>query len=104
MRSAPPPPAVFNVAGVTDTLADSASHPIVRSASAFHLLNHSPSAVDPNEFLTHFNSLYPLPQLQLWTSVSPPSAHLSKVISTLLGQRLGLPLWMTALVLPPGKT
>jgi hypothetical protein len=100
-RSAPP--AVFHVAGVSNTLADVASRPIVRSATEFHLLSKSPSPVVPNEFLNHFNSLYPLPQMQLWHSVPPPSVHLSNVISTLRGQRLALPQWTTALGPPLGE-
>ena len=49
---------------------------------------------DP-EFLTHFNSKFPLPQNLSWRLAHPTPAMLSNVISTLRGQRLPMQQWMT---------
>jgi hypothetical protein len=98
------PPAIFHVAGVQNILADVASRPVKGVASHFHLLEKNPSAMCPDEFLTIFNSKYPLPQDQPWTSVQPPFDLWSSVISTLRGQRLPLRQWTTTLDQRPGKT
>jgi hypothetical protein len=100
-RSAPP--AVFHIAGVQNTMADVASRAVKGVATPFHLLEKSPSAMCPQTFLTLFNSTYPLPQTLPWTNVQPPSALWSKVILTLLGQRLPLRQLMITLEPSSGK-
>jgi hypothetical protein len=101
-RSAPP--AIFHVAGVANTLADVASRSVTGVATHFHLLDSSPTDMCSATFLTHFDSIYPLPQKLPWLNVQPPSGLWSHVISTLRGQRLALRQWTTKLALPPGAT
>jgi hypothetical protein len=71
------PPAVFHVAGVRNTLADVAS----RVVPGVPPMETTPGSTCPVEFLTHFDSSYPLQQL--W----------SNVIMTLRGQQLPLQRW-----------
>jgi hypothetical protein len=90
------PPAVFHVAGVRNTLEDVAS----RVIPGVPPMETTPGSLCPVEFLTHFDSSYPLqPQLS-WTNVQPPSDLWSNVIATLC-TRLQLPLhrWTTS----PGR-
>jgi hypothetical protein len=101
-RSAPP--AVYHVAGVTNTLADVASRPLAGVAAHFHLLSSSPTDMCPQTFLTLFDSMYPLPQKRPWNNVQPPSGLWYNVISTLRGQRLALRQWTMPLDLPLGPT
>jgi hypothetical protein len=101
-RSAPP--AIFHVAGVTNTLADVASCALTGVATHFHILDLSPTDMCPNTFLTLFDSMHPLPQTRPWRNVQPPSGLWFSVISTLRGQRLALRQWTTKLDLPPGPT
>jgi hypothetical protein len=85
------PPAVFHVAGIRNTLADVAS----RVIPGVPPMETTPGSVCPGEFLTHFDSSYPLQQLS-WTNVQPPSDLWSNVIMTLRGQQLPLQRWTTA--------
>jgi hypothetical protein len=81
------PPAIFDVAGIQNVLA------VKGGASHFH---QSPRAMCPAEFLTHYNSFYPLPQKQRWTNVQLHSDLWSSVILTLCGQQLPLQARSTA--------
>ena len=101
-RSAPP--AIYHVAGVTNTLADVASRPLPGIAAPFHLLSPSPSDMCPTDFLTQFDSLFPLPQARRWRNAQPPSGPWSNVTSTLRGQRLALRQWTTKADAPLGPT
>jgi hypothetical protein len=104
-RSAPP--AVYHVAGITNTLANVASRPLKGVTAQFHLLDQSPGALCPQTFLTQFDCLYPLPQQRPWRNVQPPSDLWSNVILTLRGQQLEVQRWTTQLAAPPlstGKT
>jgi hypothetical protein len=67
-------------------------------------LEKTPCAMCPAEFLTHYNSFYPLPQKQRWTNVQPHSDLLSSMILTLRGQRLPLRQWTIKLDKRPGST
>jgi hypothetical protein len=55
-------------------------------------------------FLTHFDTLFPLPQQLSWKLVHPTPATTSLVISTLAGERLTLQRWMTPFAPPTGPT
>jgi hypothetical protein len=55
----------------------------------------TPGSLCPVEFLTHFDSSYPLQQLS-WTNVQPPSDLWSNVIATLRGLQLPLQRWTTS--------
>jgi hypothetical protein len=85
------PPAVFHVAGVRNTLADVAS----RVIPGVPPMETTPVSVCPTEFLTHFDSSYPLQTLS-WTNVQPPSCLWSNVIATLRGLQLPLQRWTTS--------
>jgi hypothetical protein len=82
------PPAIYHVAGDTNTLADVASRAL--------------TPVSP--FLPHFNARFPLPQSRSWQHVHPTSNLCSNVISTLRGQQLELRRWMTKTGPSTGKT
>jgi hypothetical protein len=101
------PPAVFHLVGKANILADVASRHVAGVAAPFHLLEDSPGVMCPNMFLTHFKSLYPLPQHEPWHNVQPPSNVWSCVISTLHRQPFRLQQWMMPLnrqLGPPGPT
>jgi hypothetical protein len=85
------PPAIFHVAGETNTLADVASRELT-------------SVSHPSAFLPHFNARFPLPQSPSWQRVHPTSALCSNVILTLRGQRLELRRWMIKTGRNTGKT
>ena len=93
------PTAVFHVAGIQNTLADVASRPI----PGVPQMSGRPGTQCPKEFLTHFNSSYPL-QVTSWINAQPTLDIWSNVIATLRGQRLALQRWMTRPDKSPGKT
>jgi hypothetical protein len=80
------PPAVFHVAGTENTLADVASRVVPNVASL-------PGVICPETFLTHFNTLYALPQRRSWHNVQPPLDLWLNVIATLRGRPLTLQQW-----------
>jgi hypothetical protein len=86
-------PTVTHYAGSQNLLADTAS----RSFSRFHHGSRrgQPSIFD-TEFLTSFNDVFSLShfsQMQSWRLVQPSSDMSSKVISTLLGEKLAMQQW-----------
>jgi hypothetical protein len=85
------PPAVFHVAGVRNRR-HLPSHP--RGPP----METTPGSLCPVEFLTYFDSSYPLQQLS-WTNVQPPSDLWSNVIATLRGLQLPLQRW----TMSPGR-
>jgi hypothetical protein len=78
------PLTIGHIAGKTNDMAD------VASRSFDPVLVHDPA------FLTHFHTLFPLPQSQSWRLVHLMPAQTSLVTSTLDGKRLPLPQWTTA--------
>jgi hypothetical protein len=101
-RSAPP--SVYHVAGIRNKLADVASRPLAGVPDHFHLLEKTPDIMCPDQFLTLFNTSYPLPQMRLWHNVQPPSVLWCNVISTLRGQLLEKRRWTIKLEKLPGPT
>jgi hypothetical protein len=79
------PLTVASIAGKSNDMADVAS----RSYNTAAIVPDSP-------FLTHFNSLFPLPQKLSWQLVHLTPEMTSLVISTLGGKRLPLQQWMTS--------
>jgi hypothetical protein len=79
------PLTVASVAGRNNKMADVASRSF-----------NTPNLVNDALFLTHFISLFPLPQSQSWKLVHLMPEKISLVTSTLAGQRLPLQRWMTS--------
>ena len=59
---------------------------------------------DDDELLTHFNAIYPLPQNRSWKIVTPRQEDISKVLSTLRGERLTMAQWTSRAARSTGKT
>jgi hypothetical protein len=78
------PTTVAHVAGDDNTLADVASR----------IYNTEFADLNDNDFLTHFQKRFPLPQMLSWTVVTPPEDMISAVTMTLLGMRLPMQRWM----------
>jgi hypothetical protein len=89
------PYTVGSIAGVDNKMADVASR-------SYH--PKGPDLTCDRAFLTHFNTLFPLPQQLSWKLVHPTPATTSLVISTLAGERLTLQRWMTPFAPPTGPT
>jgi hypothetical protein len=90
-RSAPP--AVFHVAGTENVLADVASRNVPNVPAPFHMMEESPDKMCTTSFLTHFDAMYPLPQMRSWHNAQPPLDLWLNVIATLRGTRLTLQQW-----------
>ena len=77
-------PEVFSIQGKKNDMADCASRSFnVDSGYLF---------ID-EQLLTHFNTHYPLPQNHSWRIVTPRREDISKVLSTLRGERLTMAQW-----------
>ena len=91
-------PMIDFIAGLDNIWADEASRIAarikLRPGSNLPSVSRVAPITDP-EFLTHFNSKFPLPQNLSWRLAHPTPAMLSNVISTLRGQRLPMQQWMT---------
>ncbi len=77
-----------HVPGVENVMADIASHP-----SKTQQLFQSTSALSDINFLSSFDTAFPLPGNQQWTLASVPSWLRYIVFETLRGKRLALRLW-----------
>jgi hypothetical protein len=77
-------PQALSVQGVQNEMADVASRSFC-AASGFVLSNAS--------LLTHFDAHFPLPQNRSWKTVTLPQRDISKVFSTLRGERLTMAQW-----------
>lgn len=88
------PMTVAHVAGDDNTMADVASR----------IYNTEFSGFDDGQFLTHFQQLFPLPQMLSWRVVKPPADMISAVTSTLLGTRLPMQRWIRKNKQRPGPT
>jgi hypothetical protein len=95
------PPELVSVAGVDNALADIPSRITEYWKPPPHDSNPERAPSD-DEFLTFFNTTFPLPQTKSWRVVTPDPVTLSNVISTLRGKRLPLQQWMTPLGLHAG--
>ena len=88
-------PQALSVKGVKNEMADVASRSYC-AASGFVLSDAT--------LLTHFDAHFPLPQNRSWRTVTLPPGDISKVFSTLRGERLTMAQWMKHGVEKSGKT
>lgn len=77
-------PEAVSIQGKQNDMADVASRSF--SAASGYMFSDA-------ELLTHFNSHFPLPQNRSWRVVTLPPEDISKVVSTLRGQRLTMAQW-----------
>ena len=77
-----------HVPGTDNVMADIASRPSKALA-----LFHASTALTDTAFCSEFDSLFPLPDDQLWALAQTPRWVRSNVYETLRGKRLQLPLW-----------
>ena len=88
-------PEAFSIEGDKNAMADCAS----RSFNA-----DSGYLFDDDQLLTHFNANFPLPQNRSWRIVTPRPEDISKVLSTLRGERLTMAQWTSQGEGSTGKT
>ena len=88
-------PEAFSIEGDKNAMADCAS----RSFNA-----DSGYLFDDDQLLTHFNANFPLPQNRSWRIVTPRPEDISKVLSTLRGERLTMAQWTSQGERNTGKT
>ena len=88
-------PEAFSIEGDKNAMADCAS----RSFNA-----DSGYLFDDDQLLTHFNANFPLPQNRSWRIVTPRPEDISKVLSTLRGERLTMAQWTSQGEGNTGKT
>ena len=79
-------PSALSVPGASNDMADVASRSFRRESGA---------VMTDDELLSHFASHFPLPQSRSWRIVTLDRARISRVVSTLRGERLTMAQWMS---------
>ena len=88
-------PGALSIAGEANAMADVTSRSFALR-SGFLLSDAA--------LLSHFHKHFPLPQKRCWKIVTLPPEDISKVVSTLRGERLTMAQWMSPAAEPTGGT